>query len=167
MFAVGDYVMKINNGVCRIDDITRLEMSGVDKNKLYYVLKPIEGNKSILYVSVDTADKNVRFAMTKDQAEDVIHSIPGIEETAIESDKFREQQYKDALKSGNPAVLVGIIKTIYNRKKIREDQGKKNTAIDERYIKQAEDLLYTEIAFALGKTKDEVFDMIRKLFVAC
>lgn len=156
MYEVGDYVMKISSGVCRIDNITHLEMSGVDKNKLYYVLTPIEGGKSTLYVSVDTADKIIRSAMTKNEAEAVIDSIPQIEEAWIENDKLREQQYKDAVKSGSPEALVSIIKTIYSRKKMREFQGKKNTAVDERYYKQAETLLYAEIAFALGCERNDI-----------
>lgn len=160
MYSVGDYVMKISNGVCRIDDITHLEMSGIDKDKLYYVLTPVEGSKSQLYVSVDSADRNIRTAMNSDQAKDVIDAIPNIEEAGIVNEKFREQQYKDAVRSGKPEALVGIIKTIYARKKSRENQGKKNTAVDERYFKQAEDLLYAEIAFALGKRKDEISDLI-------
>lgn len=160
MFGVGDYVMKNLNGVCRIDDITHLNFSGVDKDKLYYVMTPVEGNKSTVYVSVDTADNNIRRAMTKDEAEDVLKSIPTISELWVENDKLREQQYKNAIKSSDPVALIGIIKTIYVRKKLREEQGKKNTAIDERYLKQAIDLLYAEIAFALGKNKTEITTII-------
>ena len=152
--------MKYSNGVCRIDDITHLEMSGIDKNKLYYVMTPVEGKKSTLYVSVDTAEKNIRSAMTESEANGVINSIPAIEAVWIANDKMREQQYKDAVRSGKPEALIGIIKTIYMRKKMRENQGKKNTAIDERYYKQAEELLFAEIAFALGKDKREVGGII-------
>jgi CarD family transcriptional regulator len=160
VFSIGDYVMKTSKGVCHIDDITHLDMAGIDKDKLYYVMTPIDGKGSTLYVSVDTAQESIRAAMTKGQAEDVIDSIPSIEEAWVENDKLREQCYKDAVRSGSPEALIGIIKTIYARKKLREGQGKKNTAVDERYFKQAEDLLFAEIAFALGKNKDEIHDYI-------
>ena len=160
MFSIGDYVMKTSKGVCHIDDITHLDMAGIDKDKLYYVMTPIDGKGSTLYVSVDTAQESIRAAMTKGQAENVIDSIPSIEEAWVENDKLREQCYKDAVRSGSPEALIGIIKTIYARKKLREGQGKKNTAVDERYFKQAEDLLFAEIAFALGKNKDEIRDYI-------
>ena len=163
MFAIGDYVMKASKGVCHIDDITHLEMPGIDRNKLYYVMTPLDGKGSTLYVSVDTAQGNIRSAMTKDEAEGVIDSIPSIEETWVENDKLREQCYKDAVRSGSPEALISIIKTIWSRKKMRENQGKKNTAVDERYFKQAEDLLYAEIAFALGKDKDEICDYITNM----
>ena len=135
MFSIGDYVMKTSKGVCHIDDITHLDMAGIDKDKLYYVMTPIDGKGSTLYVSVDTAQESIRAAMTKGQAENVIDSIPSIEEAWVENDKLREQCYKDAVRSGSPEALIGIIKTIYARKKLREGQGKKNTAVDERYFK--------------------------------
>jgi len=160
VFEIGDYVMKTSKGVCHIDDITRLDMAGIDKDKLYYVMTPLDGKGSTLYVSVDTAESSIRAAMTKGEAEDVIDAIPGIEATWIDNEKLREQRYKEAVRSGSPEALIGIIKTIYSRKKMREDQGKKNTAVDERYFKQAEDLLYAEIAFALGKNKDEICEYI-------
>ena len=160
MFEIGDYVMKTSKGVCHIDDITHLDMAGIDKEKLYYVMTPLDGRGSTLYVSVDAGPNNIRAAMTKGQAEDVINAIPEIKEAWVENDKLREQCYKDAVRSGSPEALISIIKTIYSRKKIREDQGKKNTAVDERYFKQAEELLYAEIAFALGKDKSEICDYI-------
>lgn len=160
VFEVGDYVMKTSKGVCHIDDITHLDMSGIDKTKLYYVMTPVDGKGSTLYVCVETADNNIRPAMTKDEAEGVIDEIPSVKEAWIENDKLREQQYKDAVRSGSPRELVSIIKTIYARKRMREEQGKKNTAVDERYFKQAEELLYAEIAFALGKNKNEISDLI-------
>lgn len=160
MFAVGDYVMKTSKGVCHIDDITHLDMAGVDRDKLFYVMTPLDGKGSTLYVSVDADGNAIRAAMTKDEAENVIDSIPSIEEAWVENDKLREQCYKEAVRSGSPEALVGIIKTIYSRKKLREDQGKKNTAVDERYFKQAEELLYAEIAFALNMDRSEVDEYI-------
>ena len=33
MYRNGDYVMKIPEGVCRIEDVGTIEISGIDKNK--------------------------------------------------------------------------------------------------------------------------------------
>ena len=112
MFSIGDYVMKTSKGVCHIDDITHLDMAGIDKDKLYYVMTPIDGKGSTLYVSVETAQDSIRAAMTKGEAETVIDAIPSIEEAWVENDKLREQCYKDAVRSGSPEALIGIIKTI-------------------------------------------------------
>ena len=44
----------------------------------------------------------------------------------------------------------------------RFKQGKKNTSIDERYFKQIENNLYSELAFALGRDRSEINDYIKE-----
>ena len=41
VFAVGDYVICSNKGVCVVEKITTLDISGVDKEREYYILKPL------------------------------------------------------------------------------------------------------------------------------
>ena len=42
------------------------------------------------------------------------------------------------------------------------DHGKKSLAVDDRYFKLAEDLLYSELAFAIGCEKDDIPHMIEE-----
>lgn len=160
MYEIGSYVVKANNGVCRIEDILHLDLPNTDKNRLYYLLVPLENKTSKLYVPVDTAEQSLRKALSETEAWEIIRSIPDTKEAWIVNDKLREQAYKDALHSCDPVALVSIIKNLYMRKKKRTEQGKKSTATDERYFKLAEDHLYTELAFALGKNKSEMQQII-------
>ena len=59
--------------------------------------------------------------------------------------------------------LVKLIKCIYFRNKERREEGKKNTAIDEKYMKIAENLLYQELGNALKIPKDQVLEQIIKV----
>ena len=160
MYEIGSYVVKANNGVCRIEDILHLDLPGTDRNRLYYLLIPLENKNSKLYVPTDTAEQNLRRALSEEEAWTVIRSIPATEAAWIANDKLREQAYKEALHSCDPTALVSIIKNLYLRKKQRTEQGKKSTATDERYFKLAEDHLYAELAFALGKDKSEMRQII-------
>lgn len=67
MFTVGDYVVCGNNGICRVQDITTLNISGIDKSRKYYLLKPVFLSGSTVYIPVDTADEAMRKAMNKDE----------------------------------------------------------------------------------------------------
>ena len=73
---------------------------------------------------------------------------------------MREQRYKEVIKSNDPEALVSVIKMIYQRKKVRLEQGKKSTSYDERYFQTAENLLYMELGAALGKPKQEICQLI-------
>lgn len=63
-------------------------------------------------------------------------------------------------------LYIFIQKNIYLHKQTRLEQGKKVTAVDDKYFKMAEDRLYGELAIALGMNKDNVkeyiFDSIEK-----
>lgn len=160
MYEIGSYVVKASSGVCRIEDILHLDLPNTDQNRLYYLLIPVENKTSKLYVPVDTAEQSLRKALSEEEAWEVIRSIPETEEAWIANDKLREQAYKEALHSTDPAALVSIIKNLYMRRKKRSEQGKKSTATDDRYFKLAEDHLYSELAFALGKNKNEMQKLI-------
>lgn len=162
MYQVGDYVVKANNGICRVEQITHLDGMNVDKNRLYYQLVPLANEKMKLFVPVDNTVNSFRRALNFDEAWEVINSIPEIEEVHIENEKYREQKYKEAIRACDPQMLVGIIKTVYRRKQKRDAQGKKCTAMDKKYFKLAEEYLYSELAFALGKNKNEMCSFIEE-----
>ena len=54
-----------------------------------------------------------------------------------------------------------LILTIRSRMQERIESGKKATALDERYLKLAEDYLYTELAVALDSEVEDVPERIK------
>jgi CarD family transcriptional regulator len=160
MFKKGDFVINTNNGICEVTDIVTMNMSGT--NKEYYLLVPVSEQTAKVYVPVDLAAQRIRHAMSQEDALALIESIPDIDEAYIENEKEKERTYKEALNSRDPKRLVGIIKTLYLRKQERVDAGKKNTAVDERYFKLAENHLHSELAFALQIEKANVNEIILK-----
>lgn len=160
MFTVGDYVVCGNNGICRVQDITTLNISGIDKSRKYYLLKPVFLSGSTVYIPVDTADEAMRKAMNKDEAMQFIHSIPNIPLIPLADEKTLERTYKEYMHQNSSEGWLKLIKTIYLRKEKRTMKGYKATAVDSRYFKLAEDFLYGELSIALDMPKDEVRDYI-------
>ena len=158
MFQKGNFVISTNNGICEIQDILIMNMSGTANE--YYLLVPIDEQSAKVYIPVDLAENRIRPVITKDEALEIIKNIPAIDAVWIENEKEREKTYKDALASRDTTRLISIIKTLYLRKKERTDAGKKNTAVDERYFKLAENQLHAELAFALGEEKQNIQKII-------
>ena len=52
MFEKGDIVLYGTSGICDITDITTVDIPGVDKDRLYYVLSA-RNSKSTIYVATD------------------------------------------------------------------------------------------------------------------
>ena len=160
MYKIGEYVVKANTGICKIDEIVMRSLAEGMEEKEYYVLIPVDDPRAKVFVPVASDKSNMRRAMDEKEAWDFIDSIPVIDVKWIESDKSREQEYKKAMRSNDPRHLVGIIKNLYLRSLERENQGKKATAVDDRYFKMAENALNSELAHALGKDKNVIRDLI-------
>lgn len=159
-YQTGEFVVKPIIGVCRVEEILHLEMSGADSKKLYYRLVPLDNLQEKIYVPVSASETSLRPCMTAEEAWKFIERIPGIEAMWIDNEKTREQKYKEAVKQNDLEALISIIKMIYWRKRMRMEQGKKATQTDEKYFQMAEKLLYLELGTALGKSREEVYELI-------
>ena len=162
MFVKGEYVVSGNKGVCVVEDITTLDISGVDKEREYYILKPVYVTGSTVYVPVDTADGSMRKVLSRDEANSLIQEIPEIPLISISNDKLLEQEYRGCMRTNNCMEWVRIIKTIYVRRKKRMEAGRKVTALDAKYFRLAEDNLYGELAVSLQIPKSEVESYIAR-----
>ena len=100
--------------------------------------------------------------MKEEEAWKLIREMEAVDEVLVENEKERERIYKEAISSRDPKRLIRIMKTMYLRRQKRLRDGKKSTAMDERYFKLAENHLYSELAFSLGIQKSEVNKIIEE-----
>lgn len=156
MFEKGEYVVCGSKGVCLVEDITTLDISGVDRERQYYILKPVYVAGSTVYLPVDATRESIRRILSKEEAKELIHVIPEIPLITITNDKLLEQEYRGCIRSNNCKEWIKIIKTIYLRKQKRIEAGRKVTAVDAKYFRLAEDNLYGELAVSLGMPREEV-----------
>lgn len=160
MFGVGEYVICGNKGVCVVESITTLNLTGVDREREYYILKPLYVPGSTVYVPVDSPKESMRRVLEREEAQKLVETIPEIPMLVITNDRLLEQMYKDCIRTNDCADLVKIIKTIYVRKQKRIKAGRKVTAVDAKYVHLAEDNLYGELAVALDMSRKEVENCI-------
>ena len=156
MFAVNDYIVYGNHGVCKVENIGTVSLAMVDKNKVYYTLRPVYKSEAVVYAPVENPKSVIRPVLTREDADKLIEEIPSLESVWIGNEKEREMQYKAALRSCDCRELIRIIKTLYYRKMDRIKDGKKVTVVDERYFRQAEEQLYGELAFAMDMERNQV-----------
>ena len=161
MFSIGQYVICGNKGVCIVENITTLDISGVDRAKKYYILKPMYVSASTVYVPVDSVS-TMRSVLTMEEAERLIKSIPEIAGLEIKNERFVEQDDKECMKSNRCEELIRLLKTIYFRKQKRLEAGRKETAVDCKYFKIAEDILFGELAVALSIERKDVGNYISR-----
>ena len=160
MFSVGDYIVYGHNGICQVVDMTQPDIAGSDNNRLYYVLVPEKTRDSKLFCPADNDKIVLRKIISAQEAHEIIEESKTIEPLAISNGRMGDDSYKSAMKSCDLRQCVQVIKTLLLRKKEREANGKKITATDERYLKQAEEELYAELAIATGQDWEDIKEAI-------
>lgn len=145
MFAVGEKIIYGENGVCTVVKIAPLDMSGASQDKLYYHLAPYVGSGTY-FAPVDSG-AFMRPVMSREQAEALIDSIPGIEPAICSDNRFNHVDafYKELFKKHSCEALVSIIKGL--RERMNERKTKSSRA--ETTMKRAKEILHGELAVAL------------------
>lgn len=156
MFKTGDCIVYGSYGVCKIQSIGPMDMSGATKDTLYYTLEPVYAPGSKVYTPVGNKKVIMRPVISQEEVKELLDDIPEIEQLLVADERSCEQMYKNALRTCECRELIKIIKALCLRKKIRQEDGKKVTAIDEKYLKLAENQLYGELAVPLNMERDKV-----------
>lgn len=159
MYQTGDMIVYGSTGVCKVEEITTPDFEK-DKSKLYYALAPVYQD-GIIYTPVDTKTF-MRPVITKEEANALIDKIPSMEVEAYHNKALREleEHYNTFLKSHDCGDLLELGRSIYIKKQELLRQHRKFGAVDERYMKRADDLLFGELAVALEIDKNQVEDYI-------
>ena len=156
MYKIGEKVIYGNTGVCVVTDITKVVSPGIDSEREYYVLKPVFDSGTI-YAPTSECVVPMRKIISKKDAEALIDMIPTITAKAFHGDAMREleEHYKDKIRGCTCEDLIELTMSIYAKR-----DGGKFGAIDKRFMKQAESLLFGEFSVVLGIAKDEVAEYI-------
>ena len=155
MYRIGDFVIYSNSGVCKITDIVSRKDGKTEQ--LYYVLLPLYQTCTI-YTPIDNDKVFMRPVITKTEANRLIDMIPTINAEAYHNRSINQlsEHYNEALKTHDCSDLIELCMSIYAKKQSLEQQNRKFGAVDEKFMKRAEELLHGELAVALGIEKDQV-----------
>lgn len=161
MFQVNDVIIYGTQGVCRIVATDEKSISGV--RKTYFVLKPVNDGGSTIYAPTDNERvlKKMRRLLTAEEIHKLIDSMPEENAVWIANENERKELYKTVLAQGDHLELIKMIKAIYAHKKEREAEGKRLHMSDERFFKDAEQVLYNEFRYVLQlDSKDDLMTYI-------
>ena len=161
MFQTGELIVYGSTGVCRVEGFTGLDQPGENRGRRYYLLKPL-WQDGVIYAPVDSEKVPMRPVMSREEAETLIDRMPGIPAASCQGNTAQAlaQQYQSAVRQGGHQALIEMMKAIYRKRGQAEAKNRRLGLVDERYMKQAERLLYGELATALGIPYDGVEDYI-------
>lgn len=156
MFQTGQHIIYGNTGVCRVTEIIT-KNTEAHGEQMFYVLKPAYSDYTIT-TPVNGGKVFMRPVISKDEANALIDSIPAVHAEAYHNRVLRQltEHYDEYIVTHSCEDLIKLTMSIYAKKQILSQQKKKLGAVDEKYIKKGEDLLFGELAAALEIEKSEV-----------
>lgn len=149
MFKVNDVIIYGTHGVCEIIGTEEKTVSGTKKS--YFILKPVNDKGSTIFAPVNNelVQKKMRRLLSKKEIDHLIESMPDEKTVWIANENERKELYRKMLAGGDHLELIKMIKSIYAHKKEREAEGKRLHVSDERFFKDAEQILYHEFQYVL------------------
>lgn len=167
MYQAGDLILYGRTGVCRVEEITSVKQRGSSEEQQYYILKPLYQTCNIT-TPVNNEKVFSRPIISKEEAQQAINSIPGMEPEVYHNRNLNQlrEYYRSKMETYNCLDLIRLTMSLYTKKKEAEEQKKKFGAVDERFMKEAEELLFGELAAALEIPRDSVRDYIGKALAA-
>lgn len=159
MFQPGELLVYGSTGVCRVLSIDQRQeyVDGVKQCRSYYQLKPLYQG-GIIYTPVDNDKVSMRYVISRREAEDLIDAIPVTKpmELRAATTQALTQYYQTSLRRHSCQSLLELTMAIYEKRCRAEAQNRRLGMVDERYMKQAEQLLFGELAAALDIPYEEV-----------
>ena len=158
MFQPGDLLIYGTTGVCRVLALDHPNHgTAAERSRLYYQLKPLYQGGTI-YTPVDNDKVVMRRVISREEAEDLIDAIPTLEPTACRAATTQAlaQHYQSSLRQHSCRSLMELTLSIHAKRRQAEAQNRRLGMIDERYLKQAEQLLFGELSVALDIPYDQV-----------
>ncbi len=126
-----------------------------DRKLLYYIIY-LEVSDMTVMVPVDKADQlGIRAIVGKKESQKALKLIAEEFEPIPADWKLRYQMNLDLLKKGSILDIANVVRALYHRSRIKE-----LPILERKLYDSALKLLIDEISFSLGKSKDEVEQLV-------
>lgn len=163
VYGEGDLIIYGGTGVCRVEKVAAHDLRGGGGHQYHYILRPLYQD-CVISAPADSGKVYMRPVISKEEAERLIDMIPSIQAEAYHNRVLSRltEHYQSAMRTCDCGELIELTMSIYEKKRITEQQKRKFGAVDERFMKRAEELLFGELAVALSINKEDVSAYIEK-----
>ena len=155
MFHPGDLIIYGRTGVCRVEKIEERD------SQQFYCLQALY-QTCVIHAPVN-GKVLMRPVLSREEADRLIDSIPSVTVHPVECHVLREltNHYLDSVNTCDAAELLAMTMSIYAKKQLAINNRKKLGAIDERFLREGESLLFGELSVSLDIAPEEVPNYIQ------
>ena len=165
MHGIGEKIVYGGAALMEIIDVREESFSDIPRK--YYVLRELSSSaKSQTFIPVDNEKLTALMypVISKNEAEALLSRVSSIQCLEWHHDnRIRAEKFREIIESGNREEIIALIKTVHEKSRLNKKEGKKNSLSDEKALKKAENLLYSELAEVLGITEAEAADALMRI----
>ena len=150
MFQPGDLVVYGSTGVCRVEELTQPAARGTDRKKLFYLLKPLHQD-GVIYTPTEGGKVPIRPVIPAEEAQALLDQIPILEPEVCRGPTLQAlaQHYQSVIRTHDCRELLRLMISIRAKQRQIASLNRRLGMVDERFLKQAEQLLCGEFSIAL------------------
>lgn len=150
-YEIGEYVLYGLNGACQVVDIGPVDFGGPDI--IYYHLKPVSDLKSTIFVSMKREADIIRRVISADEAKSVLDRVKSVDKAIYTPQR---EACDIILKSGDDVAISQMIKLLRFMRKENRKIHKSLNIQEEKILKDAERVFFSEMATALSMSMEEI-----------
>lgn len=160
MYQKNDIVIYHHTGACRITDISTLPHIN-NQEKQYYTLEPLFSAAQTIHVFIHS-QAFMRPLISIAEAKSCLQHIQELPNT-ISMAKDAHQNaalYTKILETHDFEKCLQLVKTLYLKTQKLRKEGKPIPQTEQKFLKQAEEFVFGELAVVLGQTPAEIRNTI-------
>lgn len=157
MFQVGDAVSYGTSGVCTIAEKKKVCLAGQPCE--CYILKPVYDRTMKICVPCNSQVLLERMR-TLPSKEEILELLQEPVPEHNSDPEVRKERYRQTLQSGDRHALLRMIRDIYTERRHRHAMGKQLSSYEDSALREAQHILHSEVAYAMGIEPQEVPEFI-------
>lgn len=166
MYELNEILVYGNNGVCKLVDIRKEKFTG--SPAMYYILSPIFGGQSTLYVPIDNTKlaAKLRPVMLKEKLHEMVLAAKSSDAKWESDDRVRGEKFQNIAANGMSSELLTVFKVLVIHKNELKQTVKKLHNADERMLALCEKVIGEEFAYAFGVEVEDALSHIENELAA-
>lgn len=154
MFSIGDKVVHPLHGAGIIEEITQERLAG--KLAHYYVFRMPAGGLTLKIPTENCDAVGLRFPMSDDKMEELLHKIPGLNVEMTNNWNRRYRENMEKLKSGDIVEVARVIKGLALR-----DMKQGLSTGERKMLHNAKQVLLSELVFVKAISYEAAEQMLQ------
>ena len=159
MFKIGDKILYPMHGAGIIERIDQIEALGEMQD--YYVLKLAVGNLDVMVPISSSEEVGIRHIVSEEFLKKVYGVLSGESSKMPKNWNRRYRENMDLLKTGDILNTAQVVRNL-----LRVDRVKKLSTGEKKMLKNARQILESEIVLVEGKTPNEVSNKVESKIMA-